>query len=271
MKNIRVASLEQINLTEMTEIWNRCWRGYYYDMSYTPAQIKGWLDLSQVSLQHSTAIYVEDRIVGFALLSVDGKDSWIAGACIDPKYRRRGLFTALMRIELDVARRAGLKRVYLEVLEQNHALKVYESVGFVRMRLLNIYRRQNRIERPSKIVEIRQVESVSLETYFDKRRAQLNPAWQRRESYLRRHVNIFAVMNASGSAGALFAGNKTALLLDAWSATLAGAEEVILDIVLRSSNSWSLTNQPDDQMVAFLKSRGMNPSAKQVEMCIELA
>jgi len=271
MKNIRVASLEQINLNEMTEIWNRCWRGYYYDMSYTPRHMKGWLELSQVSLQYSTAIYVEDQIVGFALLSVDGTDGWIAGACIDPKYRRKGLFTALMRIELDVARRAGLKRIYLEVLEQNHALKIYESVGFVRLRPLNIYRLQNRIEGPNKIAEIRPLVSVSIETYFDKRRAQFNPAWQRRENYLRHHVNIFAVMNASGSAGALFAGNKTALVLDAWSATRAGAEDVVCDIVLRSGNSWSLTNQPDDQMVAFLKARGMNPSAKQIEMCIELA
>src|SRR5665647_2924329 len=143
MRNIRVAALIHINLSEMTEIWNRCWRGYYYDMSYTPEHMRVWLDLSQVSLQHSMAIFVEDQIAGFALLSLDGPDGWIAGACIDPDYRRKGLFTVLMRIELDVARRVGLKRVYLEVLEQNHAHKAYQSVGFMRIRQLNIYRVQN--------------------------------------------------------------------------------------------------------------------------------
>lgn len=268
MRNIRVAALIHINLNEMTEIWNRCWRGYYYDMSYTPEHMRVWLDLSQVSLQHSMAIFVGDQIAGFALLSLDGTDGWIAGACIDPDYRRKGLFTALMRIELDVARRVGLKRLYLEVLEQNHACKVYQSVGFARMRQLNIYRVQNRIDCPK--VETRPLELIPLEKYFDNRRFLFNPAWQRREGYLRRHVNILAVMNSTGSAGALFAGDKIALVLDAWSTTVAGAEEVISTIILRSGASWSLANQPEDQIATFLKARGINPSAKQYEMCVEL-
>lgn len=270
MKNIRVAALMHINLNEMTEIWNRCWRGYYYDMSYTPEHMKVWLDLSQVSLQHSMAIFVEDQIVGFALLSLDGTDGWIAGACIDPYYRCKGLFKALMRIELDVARRVGLKRVYLEVLEQNHARKIYQSVGFARMRQLNIYRVQNRTNCSNRKDETPPLELIPIETYFDNRRTLFNPAWQRREGYLRRHVNIYAVINSTGSAGALFTGDKIALVLDAWSTTVAGAEEVISTIILRSGASWSLTNQPEDQIVTFLKARGINPSAKQYEMCVEL-
>lgn len=268
MRNIRVAALIHLTLNEMTEIWNCCWRGYYYDMSYTPEHMRFWLDLSQVSLQHSMAIFVEAQIAGFALLSLDGTDGWIAGACIDPNYRRKGLFTALMRIELDVARRVGLKHVYLEVLEQNQAHKVYQSVGFARTRQLNIYHVQNRIYCPE--VETRPLELIPLEKYFDNRRALFNPAWQRREGYLRRYVNILAVMNSSGSAGALFVGDKIALVLDAWSTTVAGAEEVISTIILRSGASWSLNNQPEDQIATFLKARGIKPSAKQDEMCVEL-
>lgn len=271
MRNIRVSSLIEINLNEMTEIWNRCWQGYYYNMSYTPEHMRAWLDLSKVSLQHSMAIYVEDKIAGFVLLSLDGPDGWIAGACIDPEYRRKGLFTALMRIELDVARRVGLKRVYLEVLEQNPAREVYESVGFVRRRQLNIYRIQNSIHLIDRTVVTSRLESIPIETYFDDRRALFNPAWQRRERYIKRHVNLFAVMNSTGSAGALFARNKNILLLDAWSATITGAEDVIFDIILRLGTSWFLTNQPNDQIVAFLKAQGINPSAKQIEMSVELA
>ena len=270
MRNIRVAALTHINLMALTEIWNRCWRGYYYDMSYTPAHMRGWLELSQVSLQHSIAIFVEDRIVGFALLSLDGSDGWIAGTCIDPDYRRKGLFTALMRIELDVARRIGLKRVYLEVLEQNHARIVYQSVGFTEMRQLNIYRVHSRITCSDRIVQKSPLEYIPIEKYFDNRRALFKPAWQRRERYLRRHVNILAVMNSNGAAGAFFIGNKIALALDAWSTTLAGAEEVITTIILHSGASWSLTNQPDDHIATYLKARGIHPSARQYEMCVEL-
>ena len=270
MKNIRVAPLTHINLNEMTKIWNRCWRGYFYDMTYTPEHMRVWLDLSQVSLQYSMAIFVEDQIAGFALLSFEGSDGWIAGACIDPDYRRKGLFTALMRIELDVARRVGLKRVYLEVLEQNHALKVYQSVGFTRMRQLNVYRAQNRVDFSNKRAETGLLKLIPTEKYFECRRGLFNPAWQRREGYLGRHLNISAVINSTGSAGTLFAGDKITLLLDAWSTTAAGAEEVITTIKLRSGTSWSLTNQPDDQISTLLTARGIYPTAKKYEMCAYL-
>lgn len=270
MRNIRVAALTHINLFEMTEIWNRCWRGYYYDMSFTPEQMRSWLDLSQVSPQHSMAIFVEGKIVGFALLSLDGADGWIAGACIDPNYRRRGLFTALMRIELDVARRIGLKRVYLEVLEQNPALKIYQSVGFTQVRLLNFYRVHKRNEYPRRIVESRPLELITLEKYFFNRQSLFKPAWQRREGYLRRHVNTFAVLNSTGSAGILFGGDKITLVLDAWSTSVVEATDVIATITLHSKDAWSLTNQPDDQITRLFNARGVYPSAKQYEMCVEL-
>ena len=269
MRNIRVTALMHINLNDMTEIWNRCWRGYYYDMSYSPWHMRAWLDLSQVCLQHSLAILVDDQIAGFALLSIDAADGWIAGTGIDPKFRRQGLFTTLMRIELDVARHAGLRRVYLEVLEQNFARKVYQSVGFAQIRELSIYRIKNIdiLNRPDRI---RPFELIPIDRYFENRRALFKPAWQRREGYLRRHLNISAVMNSTGSAGALFAGDKTALVIDAWSTTDAGAKEVISAINQRSGASWSLINQPEDQIVTLLKGRGIYPTAKQYEMCIEL-
>ncbi len=270
MKNIRVATLDHININELTEIWNRCWRGYFYDMSFTPEHMRGWLDLSQVSLHHSMSILVEEKIVGFALLSIEGTEGWIAGACIDPEYRRKGLFTALMRIEIDVVRRAGLERVYLEVLEQNQARKIYQSIGFEQLRQLNIYRIQNKLNCSTRIVETPSLELIPIEMYFDYRRAIFNPAWQRREGYLQRHGNVSAVMNSTGTAGALFAGENNALLLDAWSTTVAGAKEVISSDILRSGVSWSLTNQPEDQIVTILSNRGIYPTAKQYEMCLDL-
>lgn len=272
MKNIRVMTLEHFSLEELTDIWNRCWRGYYYDMTYTPEHIRVWLHLSQVSLQHSIAIMVEDQVAGFALLSVDGIDGWIAGTCIDPDYRRKGLFTPLMHSQLNSANCIGLKRVYLEVLEKNHALKVYQAVGFTRVRQLNIYRTQNKINSPSaRKVEALPLETVPVEQYFEnRRRAFFNPAWQRREGYLKRYGHSIAVMNLAGTAGALFAGDKNAPCLDAWSATEAGAEEVISSVLGRSNISFSLTNQPEDWIVACLSAYGINPSAKQFEMCTEL-
>ena len=272
MKNIRLITLENINLAELTDIWNRCWNGYYYDMTYTSEHIRAWLHLTQVSLQNSSAIIVDDHVAGFVLLSGDGIDGWIAGACIDPHYRRKGLFTPLMHTQLNLATRVGLKRVYLEVLEQNHALKVYDSVGFKRVRQLNIYRNQTRVNSLSESkVEARPLVTVPLEQYFEnRRRAFFKPAWQRREGYLRRYGPSLAVMNLVGTAGALFSGNENPPCLDAWSATEVGAQEVITSVLGRPNVSFSLTNQPEDWVAACLSAYGINPSVKQFEMCIEL-
>jgi len=272
MKQIRIITLEHISLEELTDIWNRCWRGYYYDMTYTTEHMRGWLHLTQVSLQNSIAIIVEDQVAGFVLLSIDGITGWIAGACVDPHYRRKGLFTPLMHSLLNSAARVGLKRVYLEVFEQNHALKVYQSVGFTQVRQLNIYRTNSRTNSPATgMVEAYPLATVPVKQYFEnRRRAFFNPAWQRREGYLRRFGRSLAVMNLAGTSGAFFTGNKNSLCLDAWSATEAGAKEVISSVLGRSNTSFSLTNQPEDRIVACLRAYGISPSAKQIEMCAEL-
>jgi len=253
-------------------MWNRCWRGYYYNMDYSQEHMKVWLTLSQVSLPYSIAILVDNRVVGFTLLSVDNKDGWIAGACIDPDYRRNALFTVLLRSQLNLAKSIPLKRIQLEVMEQNHAKKIYQSIGFVNVRQLNVYRESKITEFNYKIFQVHPLGLIPLEEYFQKRsRAFFNPAWQRRERYLRRHSNLLAYINQTGTAGAIFAGEKYGLLLDIWCSNLAGAEEMIPTILHWSGASFSLTNQPNDWISTFLRAHGIYPSAKQFEMYIELS
>lgn len=262
--------MEHINHHELAEIWNRCWQGYYYDMSYLHEHMKAWLDLSQASLEYSIGIFANNQVVGFTLISVDGRDGWIGAACIDPDYRRIGLFEELMRTQLEWASHLNLNRVYLEVMEQNHALKVYESVGFAPVRQLNLYRAQKRKDEFKNDLRVIPLKSVPVDLYFDSRSCAFKPAWQRREDYLRRHPNYYPVLNWSGTAGVLFSGEKMSNLIDAWSATPAGAAEVITALFQRSSEPFSLANQPKDWISAFLTANKIYPSAIQLEMCIDL-
>lgn len=272
MRDVHFQTFEHINLEKITEVWNRCWRGYYYDMSYSHELMKVWLDLSHVSLSHSIAVLINHQVVGFALLSIDGSDGWIAGACIDPNYRRNGLFSVLMRSQLNLAGSIHLKRVYLEVLEQNPARLVYQAVGFTCVRQLNVYRNQPKIDLERRAGKVHSVGIIPLEQYFNCRSlACFNPAWQRREGYLRRHNNILAFISSTGTAGALFARDLRGPLLDIWSADSAGAEEVLPTILQWSGESLSLINQPNDFISNYLKDYGINPSLKQIEMCAELS
>ncbi|MDP4126631.1 MAG: GNAT family N-acetyltransferase [Bacillota bacterium] len=266
-----MTTLEDISREVLTESWNRCWHGYYYNMTYSQDHLIAWLYLSQVSLQYSCAIYVEDIVVGFSLLSLDGKDGWIAGACIDPNYRRLGLFAPLMRAQLNMATRLGLSRIFLEVLKTNtNALRVYQSVGFKITRELNLFRVEKKNNDLNRAVETSYIGPISLERYFETRDTFFHPSWQRREGYLRRYRHCLGIINSSRTAGALFAGENYVTLLDIWSTTEAGAEEVISYALSKLTPSFSLTNQPGDWIAVKLSALGITPCAKQFEMCVSL-
>lgn len=272
MESIKLTTLEHIKLDQMVEIWNRCWQGYYYDMAYTTEHMKFWLELGQVVLSNSIAICFQNQVVGFALLAVNKFEGWIAGTCIDPRYRGKGFFTPLMRSQLELAARIGLRRVYLEVLVQNHAQKVYQSVGFARVRQLHVYRTTSGIEVPTQLNKISPFKYIPLTEYFENRKnAFFNPAWQRRRSYLERYRNVMAFINAAGTAGILIARKKNAPLLDVWGTTAAGAEEIISTVLKFRNQGFSLINQPEDWIVAVLRANGIQPDAQQYEMSIDLA
>ncbi len=274
----KIATLQNVTVAELSTVWNRCWQGYFYDMNYTPEQMQGWLTLGQVTLAHSLALKCNDTIIGFLLLAIDGKDGWIAGTCIDPDYRRQGLFKPLLRAQIELVKHLELERIYLEVLIQNHARKVYESVGFTNLRPIHTYRPGQEITEQAKKSFYLQVSrapkipfaEVKLESYFTARRQTgFLPAWQRRETYLSKYPHKVAFLSADSNSGALYANRQCTSLLDTWSATLVGAASVMVEI-LQLNNRLSLANQPEDGIYSLLSSWNIFPETTQLEMNVVL-
>ncbi len=271
MKGQRLITLQHIQAKDMTDIWNRCWQGYYHDMTYTPEQMQVWLHLGRVSLRYSLAYVVYDVVVGFCLLSVDGAEAWIAGTSIDPRFRGRGLFRSLLQAQVELAKRLGLKRIFLEVLTQNHAHRIYRSVGFADRRTVQIYR----LRGPDWWIDSAKDQQriflpVTMGEYFGARSPHIQPAWQRRESYLRRYPQLRAWMDHERGAGALFAGGQGAPLLDVWSYREDLAREVMAMAAGYVQGPFSVTNQPQDAVTAYLNGRGIHPQAQQYEMGLDL-
>ena len=271
METIRLATLEKVNLSEMAESWNRCWHGYSFAPAFSNEYMKFWLELGQVSLENSIAIRFRNTIIGFVLLAASNSEGWIAGTSIDPRYRGKGLFTPLMKAQLEMARSIGLKKIYLEVLSENHAQKVYRSVGFERLRPLNVYRTPGASTAASSPGLMPALKHIALPQYFELRQASwFVPSWQRRQEYLRRYRNMTAWVNSAGTAGVLISGQTKAPLLDVWSANPEGAEEIISALGLERTQGFSLINQPEDWITASLQKRGIKPTVLQYEMCAEM-
>lgn len=265
---IEYCTLADSSLSELTEAWNRCWQGYYYEFNFSEAHMRAWLQQCQIVLHHSIALRNSGKIIGFSLLSVENKDGWIAGTSIDPGFRGRHLFSSLMTAQIYRAFELGLKQLRLEVLTQNYAARVYEKVGFKRIRELNIYRISTDVLNPNSLKTHESPFKVSsLSDYFDARLgSNFSPSWQRRENYLKRYSVHKAWLNPSRTSGMLFTGEHSSMLLDAWTVSGDQVEELLYSILQRTKGELNLTNQPKDWISAYLTSQGIRPSNTQYEM-----
>ena len=74
------------------------------------------------------------EIIGYILLYVIKPESHILNFAIKKKYQGKGLGKYLLLNVLDILKKDGIERVYLEVRESNtRAIKLYESTGFVQI------------------------------------------------------------------------------------------------------------------------------------------
>ena len=96
------------------------------------AALSRWLDRVLPSGEH-LVVEIRNRIVGHVMLvPVDAQTAELANF-LHQSARDRGIGTALNRLARDVARRSGLRRVWLSVEPGNRAaLRSYEKAGFRR-------------------------------------------------------------------------------------------------------------------------------------------
>ncbi len=77
------------------------------------------------------ALIREDRVAGYAILSVAAGEAHILNLCVDPGFRARGYGERLLDELLYRARSAIVREIFLEVRPTNEtALKLYRKKGF---------------------------------------------------------------------------------------------------------------------------------------------
>jgi len=87
-------------------------------------------DLSSVLLASDAG-----KIVGYINPVIDGREAWIGGIGVIPRYRSSGIGTKLMGSAEELCRTRGVESINLEVIEGNHrAQRLYERLGFTASR-----------------------------------------------------------------------------------------------------------------------------------------
>lgn len=73
----------------------------------------------------------EERVAGYAILSIAAGEAHILNLCVDPEYRAHGYGEKLLDELLYRARNASVREIFLEVRPTNEtALNLYRKKGF---------------------------------------------------------------------------------------------------------------------------------------------
>ncbi|MGH3003039.1 MAG: GNAT family N-acetyltransferase [Gaiellaceae bacterium] len=134
---MRIAAADTLTGGELAAVFTAGYEGYVVPMRVDEALFEYLVDAGDLDLSRSRVALGDDGApVGLVLLGVRGDRGWIGGLGVIPAVRRGGVGRALMEAVLADAP----PRVTLEVIMENEpAIRLYERLGFVRRRVLEVW------------------------------------------------------------------------------------------------------------------------------------
>jgi ribosomal protein S18 acetylase RimI-like enzyme len=129
---MKLVAADTLSLAELADLFTRGYEGYYLPIHVDEPTMRYMVETWDIDLARSRVA----PGAGVCNLGVRGERGWIGGLGVVPDARRSGVGRALMEAVLEQAPPV----VTLEVLEQNEpAINLYESLGFERTRLLEVW------------------------------------------------------------------------------------------------------------------------------------
>jgi GNAT superfamily N-acetyltransferase len=243
--------------------------GYWHPIHVDAAGMRRMATLYDIDLEASVAALIDERPVGVALLAVRGREGWVGGMGVLPEHRRAGIGSLLVRHLVGCARERGVRRIRLEVLEQNTpARAVYERFGFTRLCTVGIWRLDARP--PGPVAEEADLEKTLAALAV----AEADASWQRNAETVARMralgVSLRAARAKRGKALLSLSGDAAHLLLvDATSR--AAADALLAYPFANGATSVLWLNAPEaGSAIAALRAAGATRMATQDELVLAL-
>lgn len=135
--------LKDVPHNEIMECINLAFSDYPIPIHLTKDTLKAFFQASDVDQSLSFCAYSEGVMVGFILNSSNlyqgQKVVFDAGTGVIPNFRGKGVFSSLYTFAEQELRKRGIKKYYLEVLQQNDTAKaIYEKQGFSIVRAFSV-------------------------------------------------------------------------------------------------------------------------------------
>lgn len=132
---MQIKTLKNLPVEKLTYLFNEAFADYFVKITLTPEILTEKIHAEDVLLDKSVGVFSDEKPVGFvlhAVRTINGeKVAYNAGTGIIPEFRGNNLTVKMYKYILPALLGFGVKKVVLEVMEQNlAAIKSYSKVGF---------------------------------------------------------------------------------------------------------------------------------------------
>lgn len=259
---------------ELTALWNRAYEAYFVPVHFDEQLFARHLRRAEVDLALSRVITVDGVPCGISLTGRRGERGYLAGFGIAGTHRRQGLARQLIEAQAEAWSKAGLQRVFLEVIAQNPARTLYSQAGFEELRTLDVLEGSFEARRA---VASKTLDHADLAAVHTACAAVSRPTWRR---------ELPTVLDAIGNENAIALGvtRGTALvahavippagnaLLDAAAIDEAAAHDLLDALATtRPGTRWRLVDEPTGSpLFHAVTARGATAVIRQIDMALTL-
>ena len=129
----------ELSYGELAALFTAAYEGYFVPFAIDEASLEFMVDVFDLDLQRSLVAVEGGSAVGLANLGRRAARTWLGGVGVIPSRRGEGIGEQLTRTLLEQAGAVGATEMVLEVIVENHpAISLYEKLGFVRTRELEV-------------------------------------------------------------------------------------------------------------------------------------
>lgn len=136
---VSLRSSTELSYGELAELFTAAYEGYFVPFAVDAATFGFMVEVFDLDLGESLVADDDHGPVGLANLGRRGRRTWLGGVGVVAKKRRQGIGGLLTRELVSRARALGAGEMVLEVIVENQpAIRLYEQLGFVRTRELEV-------------------------------------------------------------------------------------------------------------------------------------
>jgi GNAT superfamily N-acetyltransferase len=267
---IDVVSAASLDRAALAALFTGVYAGYWHPIEIDEARLQRMTATYDLDLETSVVALDGDAVIGLAVLAVRGREAWVGGMGVLPERRGAGIGELLTRRLLERGRERGVRRVRLEVLEQNApAIDIYRRIGFVAARDVAVWKLEAApAGGETEPADVGEVLAALATTHGD-------APWQRSTvtvANMRALGSTLAAARTAGGSAAWVLAGAQASLLQLEAATAADAAALIRAPFAGGAASLLWLNGPVDGVAAdALRGAGATEAARQHELTLALA